>query len=295
MIRYSISLADLTTAIEHEKRGWMLRAKERTDTFRSLGKYQETSTIWSEVKPAYMRLQGDAKCAYCERKLEALVYGKVEQDVEHFRPKGNVKAWRVRKSLTDAGVRVTLVPESKGGYYLLPYHPFNYAAACKPCNSVLKRDYFPISKNYDLGNDDPAVLISELPLLIYPIGDFDADPETLIQFTGLSPQPVAPAGYPRHRALVTIDFFKLDDPIQRKNLFRERAAILLALFGQLEKMHGDGTDQEKARAKAVVEAYQHDSAPHANCARSFVRLFANAPDQARTFFDKAVDFISSMS
>ncbi len=149
MIGYRVSFSTLTADIEREKPGWMDRAKKRTDAFRAKGKYAERGGIWSEVKPVYMRLQGNAKCAYCERKLEAVTLGKGEQDVDHFRPKRNVKSWRVRKALTDAGVAASSAPPTgSGGYYLLPYHPFNYAAACKPCNSALKKDYFPHRRRY---------------------------------------------------------------------------------------------------------------------------------------------------
>lgn len=291
MIRYNISLDDLRSRIEIEKPGWLERAKDRTDDFRSKQKYQEKSSIWSDVKPVYMRLQGE-KCAYCERKLEAIEYGKVEQDVEHFRPKGNIRAWRASRALRDAGVTLTAVPQAGKGYYLLPYHPFNYAAACKPCNSILKKDYFPIAAAYDLEKEDPTDLLGERPFLIYPIGDFDDDPEEIIRFTGVSPQPCERAGRKCHRALVTIEFFKLDD-LKRKNLMLERAQMLIALLPQLEKRSGQGHDAEKAGK--LIQAYTASIAPHANCARSFKRLFETAPDKARAIWDKAVDFVISSS
>lgn len=86
-----------------------------------------------------MELQGNCKCAYCERKLESIPFGTIEQDVEHFRPKGGVKSWEMPQWLKDQGIEATQVPHEGPGYYLLPYHPFNYAASCKPCNSRLRR------------------------------------------------------------------------------------------------------------------------------------------------------------
>jgi hypothetical protein len=136
------------------------------------------------------------------------------------------------KSLADLGIKTSAVPNEKRGYFLLSYHPFNYAAACKPCNSALKRDYFPIADAYNLIGEDPKQLKKEKPYLIYPIGDWDTDPEQLIRFHGVSPQPVAVKGYRRHRALVTIEFFELDNVNRRKNLIRERAVIIIALFPQ---------------------------------------------------------------
>jgi hypothetical protein len=118
---------------------------------------------------------------------------------------------------------------------------FSTSVACKPCNSALKSNYFPVAGNYLLDGEDPQSLANERPYLIYPIGDSDDDPETLLQFHGTSPQPVAVDGYKRARALVTIQFFKLDDFEERKNLFRERAVLITALFAQLEIYHIAGS------------------------------------------------------
>jgi len=68
MIRYAVSKAELLQRIELEKPGWLARAQQRTNRFLQRGKYTERSSIWSEVKTVYMRLQHD-KCAYCERQL----------------------------------------------------------------------------------------------------------------------------------------------------------------------------------------------------------------------------------
>ena len=226
MIGYKISKDDLEDLIEAHKPGWLDRAKTRTAKFRALGKYEESSPIWSEIKAVYMTLQGESKCAFCERKLESVEAGLIEQDVEHFRPKKSVKAWTAPPEILVEGITPTDPPVA-GGYYLLPYHPFNYAASCKPCNSTLKSNYFPVAGAYNLAGDDPAALQGETPYLIYPVGDFDTDPEDLIAFYGASPQAKAPGGIDQHRALVTIAFFKLDDPIGRKNLLRERAMVIV--------------------------------------------------------------------
>ena len=108
-----------------------------------------------------MKLQGESKCAYCERKLESSDYGKIEQDVEHFRPKKMVREWQMPKRLKELGIAAMKVPNDDRGYFLLPYHPFNYAATCKPCNSALKKNYFPIAGDYELTNEDPVDLLKE--------------------------------------------------------------------------------------------------------------------------------------
>lgn len=296
MIRYAVTPARLEELIETLRPGWLGRAKTRTDHFREAGRFDDSSTIWSEVKPVYMELQGQSKCAYCERKLESVELGKSEEDVEHFRPKGNVSAWQVTPELAALGVTCTEVPADGRGYYLLPYHILNYSASCKPCNSALKGDRFPIAGQYVLDGDDPAGLQDEHPYLIYPIGDIDDDPETLIEFRGVSPRPLpANTGHRRLRALVTIEFFHLDDVDGRKNLVRERALIITALFPQLERAVDAPTEEKRRIAVKLVKGFTAGKAPHSNCARSFVRLFEQNRAEAEAIFEEAADFIDSIS
>ena len=296
MIAYRITKAQLETLIEAESPGWLRKAATRTAGFREKNYYEESSSIWSEVKAVYMLLQGECKCAYCERKLESVEFGKVEQDVEHFRPKGNIREWNLPKALKDQGIRVTPVPHEGRGYFLLPYHPLNYSAACKPCNSLLKKDYFPIAGEYDLTGDDPAqLLFKEKPLLFCPVGDFDDAPEDLIRFHGVSPQAVEPSGYKRDRALVTIEFFKLDDEANRKNLLRERAMIIVAMHPQLEKQADSATDSAKVEAQQLVDGFTSPKSAHTNCARSFRDLFLSNRAEAKAVFNGASKLISSIS
>ncbi len=295
MIRYHITTVELGQAIEKESPGWIKKASDRTKVFKKKRKYIEKGSIWSKAKPAYMRLQGNSKCAYCERKLESIDFGKVEQDVEHFRPKGGIRAWKVPEALINEGVNFSKAPPAGKGYYLLPYHPLNYAAACKPCNSALKKNYFPIAGKYDLSGSDPKKLRSEQPFLLYPIGDIDDDAEQIMEFYGLSPRPVATNGHARHRALVTIEFFKLDDVEKRKNLFRERALLIVALCAQLEKRKNSASSSAKAQAQKLVDSFTSPNMQHTNCARSFRRLFDEDSVQARSLADAAAELLSTIS
>ena len=294
MIRYQITKVQLEAKIEEESPGWLAAAAERLERFRKQGFYKETGPIWSKAKPVYMRLQGVGKCVYCERKMESLDYGKIEQDVEHFRPKGNIKAWKAPRGLTAHGIKFTSTPKAGKGYYLLPYHPFNYAAACKPCNSALKKDYFPIAGSYSLDADDPADLKTEEAYLIYPIGSLDDDPEELIEFHGPSPRAVADTGHKRNRAIVTIEFFKLDDPAKRKILYRDRSLVIMALFPMLQKTQS-GTAMQKSKARMEVDSLLKPDLQHLNCARSFVRLFEKDPAEAQAVYDGAVKLATSTS
>ena len=284
MIAYRITLSQLEALVDAHARGWRAKAKKKTARFEAAGTYNEDKGTWSEIKPVYMRLQGGGKCAFCERMLERVDLGLIEQDVEHFRPKKRVLPWPVSDELQQKGVTVRQGSSASPGYHLLSYHLFNYSASCKPCNSTLKGDRFPIAGRRSSKGSDPAKLTAtEKPFLIYPIGDFDDDPESLITFRGTIPRARKTTGHGYHRALVTIDFFQLADPNTRSNLHRERAIILGALFPQLEK------------AKARVAAFTADSAAHSNCSRSFVRLFESNPAQARRIADDAADFLAGIS
>jgi hypothetical protein len=276
MIRYDVSIE-------------ALEAKVLTDA----KKYSEGGPGWSDVKVVYMREQGDSKCLYCERKLESVEIGLIEQDVEHFRPKSSVSSWPVPAHLQQIPITT---PGKDGGYYRLPHELYNYGASCKPCNSTCKSDYFPISGTYDLSAGDPTELLTEKPLLIYPLGSWDDDPETLIGFNGLSPYAKNASGHGRHRALVTIAFFKLDDVQQRSNLFLERAQSIVALYQRL-KDEGDPqlTANERKEAAEDVALSTSSKMPHANCLRSFVQLFKDDPAAAKTMYEDARRYRNSKS
>src|SRR5262249_50416814 len=157
-----------------------------------------------------------------------------------FRPKAAVTFWKVPARLTKVGVAVTQPAgvKSEPGYSQLAYHLLNYAMACKQCNSVLKKNYFPIAGSRTSGGNDPTKMSSEKPLLIYPVGGRDDDPEDLITFEGLSPVPKASAGFNRQRALVTIELFKLDHVPTRRLLFKGRAYLIRLLYLELEALTG---------------------------------------------------------
>ncbi len=64
MIRIPITETELNRQIEAQVPGWLNRATRRTEGFRQRGRYQESATIWSEVKemtPAKLKINHDAK------------------------------------------------------------------------------------------------------------------------------------------------------------------------------------------------------------------------------------------
>ncbi len=295
MIRYDVSLTDLEEQVDRKSKTWRARALARKTELRRTKVYATGGPGWSDIKIVYMTLQGGGKCVYCERKLEAVEIGLIEQDVEHFRPKSQVSPWPIPDRLTTFKIPITK-PKATGGYYLLPHELYNYAASCKPCNSVCKVDYFPISGTYKLDGNDPTKLKTEKPLLIYPLGTWDDDPESLIRFNGISPYAIKKTGHGKHRALVTIAFFKLDDVKLRSNLFLERAQALIALYQRL-KDADDNTKsaQERQDARDDVTISTSSQMPHANCMRSFVDLYKTDPVQAKATYEDARKFRSSKS
>ena len=165
MISYRISETDLFARIDAKKPTWRARAVDATAACLAAGKYVTTNAagtstdgIWSDIKEVFMDLQHD-KCCYCERKLASATFGKVEHDIEHYRPKSRVKNWfspAVKAEMADWPVGLGRSGAETKGYFLLPFHPRNYATSCKECNSALKSDYFPCGKNPVLDADSPA-------------------------------------------------------------------------------------------------------------------------------------------
>lgn len=295
MIRYNISKADIEALIEEEKPGWLARAAERTDHFAQVGEYDESSSIWAEVKPVFMRLQHE-KCAYCERNLGSEKYGKIEFDLEHFRPKKKARPWKLTTKLKNAGVTITAPQQGSNdpGYHLLAYNPVNYCTSCKTCNSNLKNDHFPIEGPRNSGGSDPVALRSEKPLLINPVGDFDDDPAELIGFRGLSPMAIGNTDYKKHRGLVSIAFFKLDDH-RRKDIFRERARVIVSLYSFLDNADSAESDEIKEAYESLVETYTLPSSPHTNCAACFLKLYEEDKDEAKEIFLLTTAYIKSIS
>jgi hypothetical protein len=292
VIRYTIPAPPLADRVDPK---WRARAAKRTARFQKGRRFAEKSSIWSEVKPLYMTLQGENKCIYCERKFGSVEASTVEHDLEHFRPKSHVDDWTPPLSLQQAGVTVTQPTANNTGYYLLPYHLENYSSSCKTCNTRYKLDRFPIAGAYTMTGTEPRALLSERPLLIYPVGDLDIDPESAIEFLGFMPQ--AKAVSPDYfRGLVTIAFFGLDDIDMRSDLFLERAQIIVSMKPHLE----DANDQnaaaaDRAAAQARVERFKSAKSPHANCARSFERLFKNDRARADACYKAADDYWTSKS
>jgi hypothetical protein len=291
MIRHVVT-QPLEALIAAENAGWLAGAAARTEELRSAGRWDDGRKTWSEIKGVYRRLQHD-KCAFCERRLGGQPYGAVEHDVEHFRPKAAVKAWPPQ---TEAKKRRVSYRFATGdawdeGYYLLAFHPWNYVTACKTCNSALKRSYFPVAGARISGGEDPRRMKSEKPFLVYPLGDMDDDPETLITFRGSIPVPRFRSGVRHRRASVVIDFFRLDI---REELLWERSDRIVSLFMALRMAEG-GSAADRALGERNVALHLSPYSPHTNCARAFRTLYDQDRDEAGEIADLAQAYLDSHS
>ncbi len=142
----------------------------------------------------------------------------------------------------------------------------------------------------------PPSFATEKPLLIYPIGEIDVDPETLITFVaGVVPQPVQRSGFGRLRALVTITIFQLGDPVERKVFYQGRGKAIQNLYLNLRATREDSDPVIVAAAQKNVARMLKPEEPFASCLRSFNRLFRNSPDQARQVFSDLAEFLDTNS
>lgn len=292
MIRYPILESQLRQRVAELRPGWLDRAAERTAEFSAAQEYNESSGIWSEIKSAYMDLQG-YKCGFCERRLEKSNYGSVEHDVEHFRPKAQVKRWPSESDRTERGIDFdfALGDQEDKGYYLLAYELENYLISCKTCNTRLKANFFPISAARTIDGGRSRDLDDEKPFLVYPIGARDFDPEKVITFRGIVPIPAAAKGHLRKRGEVTIRFFELDT---REVLLEERAEIILRIHLAMSAVGHPDPLTSQAASTSIDRTVDRRS-PHASCARSFHDLWLSDNLLAREFAEAALEYLESVA
>jgi hypothetical protein len=289
MIRYAITYKELKKRIGDTDPTWFTRAAAILAKLPAKPTSKSFPSLWSDIKEVYIELQS-SKCIYCE----TLIEGNISNDIEHFRPKAKVSPWKVPGWLAQAGLKVSgpATPKGNPGYYSLAYQPLNYAASCKFCNSVLKKNLFPITGKQRSRATDPRKLKGEGPLLIYPISTHDANPETLIRFVGMHPEPAIAPGEPGYfRAVATIELFRLNDADRRKELFISRALVLDQLHGHLETRRNTPSGPARDNAERWIKLLLDGKLQHANCLRCFKRLHASSPNKAQAQVDDALSFL----
>ncbi|MFU8805111.1 MAG: hypothetical protein ACNA8W_14955 [Bradymonadaceae bacterium] len=283
----------LRRLIDAERATWLPRAEQATQALFINGPEKPSGPNWTEIKGVFMEIQ-HSKCIFCERGLTGIAYGKIEHDVEHFRPKGSVGLWPTEGITRTRGLTYDfpLGDPDPTGYYLLTYDPHNYATSCKTCNSTMKGSYFPIAGTRALTKTDAIELDRKLdrkeePYLVLPIGDRGQDPEAILRFTGVVAVPRYRTGHRYRRARVIIDLFGLNE---REELLVDRARMITHLF--LAYAHATNPMGVLVReGRAVMRAMMHESAPHANCARCYGRMLEEDPVGAREVFDAAWEYV----
>jgi hypothetical protein len=286
MIRYKFTEADLISDInandkaQGHKQPWLTKAQQLTRELKKNPRKKITSQ-WGTVKRVYTNRQS-GKCAFCERLLGNHELAAGEFDVEHFRPKNAVKPWPTEDVIADLRLPSDFPRHSgKGkGYRFLAYHHLNYASACKTCNSRLKGSYFPIAGKHRFTGTDPVRLHKqEKPYLIYPLGDFDVNPEDVIDFEGYRATPVHPpkSGYEHDRARVVIAFFRLND--ERDDLMFLRAKQLDNVFTKLELWNATRGKGKREEIWRDIQRLSREENDHAGCVRSLLRLYGHPDDK----------------
>lgn len=288
MIGYPIQADEIRNRIASCFPGWLEQAKQKTDHFRQIRKYQEKSSSWSKIKPVFMAIQHN-KCAYCERRLEGQPYGRIEHDIEHFRPKNAIRKWPTRKITRNRDIQLDY-PTGEAwseGYYLLAYNIENYATACKTCNSILKSNYFPVAGKRGPQSGSPRRLLSEKPFLPYPLGNFDVAPESIIGFEGLVPVPRSKKTFERRRAEVAINLFELDT---REELLQGRAEQIRAFILAMSALV---SEDPRARefAQQTITSLQSPESPHSNCTRSFITLYNQNRPRAERYSKLILEYL----
>jgi hypothetical protein len=293
VIGYAIDETKLRKQIEKDAPGWLARARDLTSQMQAAGAYLDKADRWGEIKEIYMRLQ-HRKCGYCER--QPVGAERREHDIDHFRPKSQVKAYANPLGFATGDGHLT-------GYYLLALHPLNYVVSCKTCNSDWKSTYFPIAGARVADKLHPRDYAAERPYLIYPLGPRSEDeraPEQLITFDGFLAKPTVPREqneYWHQAGLLTIHLLGLN---ARDGLREERARILVQMFPLLEHLYprpenssGEPSAHHRSERKALAR-FTDASAPHASCARVFEALYQRDPERARLWFDGSRKYLKHL-
>jgi hypothetical protein len=262
------------------KQPWLDKAKKLTSELKKKPT-KKIASQWSEIKSVYTKRQ-HGKCAFCERLLGEHELAAVEFDVEHFRPKNAVKAWPTADIIAELKLPADF-PRSTGkgkGYRFLAYHHLNYASSCKTCNSRLKGNFFPIAGKHGFTGVDPVALQkSERPYLIYPLGNFDDDPEEVISFQGYMavPHPKPATAHHRDRGRVMIAFFRLN--AERDDILLLRAKQLDNVFTKIELLTATKAAKKRQEIWKDIQRLAHEANDHAGCVRSFLRLYGSPDDK----------------
>ncbi len=244
---------------------------------------------WSKIKDVFTSLQF-GKCAYCERRVQAEIKrGKVQSDVEHFRPKNAVKPWSSSDTTLVVGQGVA------AGYDWLATNVANYTFSCKECNSTYKGNYFPIAGKAGRSRQSVRVLNTrEKPFLLNPLDALDDDPEDLIDWVSFIPIPKISEiqdQYRYWRAKVIIEFFELDERHDvRHGCAEQIIAVWNAFLLKDHPLVGQTNREELERYKT------ENTRVHMACIRAFLRLLEDETTQvtAKMYAEAAANYVAEI-
>ena len=245
---------------------------------------------WKQLKPLFLDIQS-YKCAYCECEIGGRVNTEGDrdlypQDVEHFRPKAEVKDWKPPSHWNPLPVLQT---GPRTGYPWLSLEPLNHAAACKTCNQGRKKCFFPILSALTSYDGDPGLqdLLAEKPYLIFPFGDFEATaPEDYIAFMGAEPIPhpqLKTGSHEYWRARITIEILGL----RREDLTHPRKRLVAKIAREwCVARLASPTNWEP-----IMDSFSESCEQFSSCAKYFLRLCETAPKLAQALAIKAAEDI----
>jgi uncharacterized protein (TIGR02646 family) len=196
------------------------------------------SRVWQAAKPYLLKLF-HSKCAYCESLLD----GKVDSDIEMYRPK-------------IGAIGLTREPAKNDHYWWLAYEWDNLLIACKTCN-FSKGQRFPV-EGERVGPHDPVE--SERPLLLDPCRDEPDDHLAFDDSTGM----VAPKTV---RGRATIDVLSLN----RQALVSARTTAAQAAVAEFDRDLPEFSSGKKLGLRTRVESLLRAEQPYAAMVRQAIR------------------------
>lgn len=214
-----------------------------------LKQFEFASSIYghSSVRNALVSAQ-KGKCCYCEVVIHhpyALYH------VEHYRPKAYSQQSKNSK-------------KQFPGYYWLVYDWDNLFLACHFCNSVNKKNFFPLLIKAERAKNHRSNLIAEKPLIIRP----DTDPRPHIDFHKEVPIGRTKAGS------TTIEVLGLD---RREHDERLRLYIQLSrsreLFDEYQADNSKAAKEIVETARSILVSATSPNAPFSAMATSFLDRF----------------------
>lgn len=164
--------------------------------------YINKHPMWAELKNVLEKISHN-KCWYSEAKASLSLY-----DVDHFRPKGEVRKCPLVDSV-----------ENENGYWWLSYDWTNYRLSGQICNrpnkdredgkTKGKHNYFPLRKGSSIASEPDDDLTAEVKYLLDPT---DEDDPSFITFdnTGEVYPSTTNDTWEYQRAIISIDLLNLN-------------------------------------------------------------------------------------